>query len=100
MNCPDCGCKFSEGEAVPVHGTNRYSNRGSVVAHECPMCGRELSERFTRERNVERCPHNAMVDNTEGGETCSECGAMFDLHGMRVGLKEAWAVPATDEMQV
>jgi len=87
-------------EAVPIHGTNRYANKGQIIAHECPMCGERLSTRFTREQNISRCGHSARVDNTHGGETCSECGAMFDVRGKRIGIKEAWAIPATEEMQV
>lgn len=64
------------------------------------MCGERLSERFTRERNIEQCPHNALVDNADGGETCSECGAMWDVDLRRVGIKEAWAIPASEDMQV
>lgn len=96
MNCPDCGGEFNEDEAVPVHGTNKYSNKGAVIAHECPLCGFELSVRFTRERNIEKCGHNATVDNADGGQTCSECGAIFDINWTRVGIKGAWAIPNDD----
>ena len=102
MECGNCSMVFNSDEAVRVHGTNRFSNKGRVIAHECPGCGEELSKRFTRERNIESCAHNATSDEyirSDYQKTCQECGAMWDEHGRRVGIKEAWAIPASDGMK-
>lgn len=99
MNCPDCGCEFSEDEAVPVHGVNGHGNSGKLIAHECPACGRRLSTRFTRNKNIENCPHNATVDNQYDGETCSQCGCIFDLNWQKVGIKGAWAIPNDNQVE-
>lgn len=98
--CGNCGAEFPE--PTPVYGRDASSGEGSVVRHECPQCGEPFSERFTRERNIENCVHNATQD-VHGGrdgvyEICQECGAKFGLHGERLGIKEAWATPSSMEV--
>ena len=94
MECSNCSGKFDKAEAVPVYGSDAHPSQGNVVAHECPMCGDELSVRFTRERNISMCAHNATVDRSDGVEVCSNCGAKFGRYGERTGLKTAWATPS------
>jgi hypothetical protein len=102
MKCGNnnCSAQFSEEEAVLVRGTNRYSNKSVVIAHECPSCGKPLSMRFTREWNAERCACSARVDHSDGTEICSECGKIYPPRGMEGGIKEEWAIPASPDMRI
>lgn len=97
MKCGNCDSEFDpETESVKVRGTNRYSNKDVVIAHECPSCGDNLSIRFTREWNTRKCGCSATVDSTYGREICSECGNILG----RGGVKKEWAIPASEDMRI
>lgn len=98
MECGNCSGSFSKDEAVPVRGTNRYSNKSVIIAHECPMCGESLSKKFTRKRNTELCGCSALMEE-DNIEICSECGKEYPLNG-KGGIRESWAIPASEDMVV
>lgn len=99
MKCGNCGEEFSDDEAISIHGTNRYSNRKHIIAHECPSCGDSLSKQFTRKKNTKLCGCSTLVDTTDGKEICTSCGKVFPLH-VEGGIESKWAIPATKSMML
>lgn len=102
MECGNCGTKFSQDELVEIRGTNRYSNKQVVIAHECPGCGDSMSKQFTREQNTEQCGCSARIDVTDdrNAEVCTECGLVhsYGTGSSTGGIEDEYAIPASEEM--